>query len=226
MKRKTGATKMNAIATSLIVSNFEGKPISTRSDGYWNATEMCEAYGKRIDNFLRLDGTKAYLKAFDKLHGNSLTSEVSQTPLEQDFGKLTSEVSQAPSEQGGEKSLTSEGVAKAILQKRGGRGEQGTWVHPQVALKLAAWLNPEFEVWVYATIEKLFRTGEVKLKDEIAGLQSALNQASKTIEEYDMELALRQHEKDKLKRDYLEAVCLSEGDYSDYLEDPECYQSN
>jgi hypothetical protein len=36
----------------------------------------------------------------------------------------------------------------------GGR-HSGTWMDRRVALKFAAWLSPEFEVWVYSTIEEL-----------------------------------------------------------------------
>ena len=32
--------------------------------------------------------------------------------------------------------------------KGGGRLQQGTWVHPQVAMSLGQWLSPEFEVRV------------------------------------------------------------------------------
>lgn len=35
------------------------------------------------------------------------------------------------------------------------RQKSGTWMHRIVALKFAAWLSPEFEVWVYSTIENL-----------------------------------------------------------------------
>ena len=31
----------------------------------------------------------------------------------------------------------------------------GTQMHRILALKFAAWLNPEFELWVYSTIDKL-----------------------------------------------------------------------
>lgn len=31
----------------------------------------------------------------------------------------------------------------------------GTWMHPYLALKFAAWLDPKFEVWVYFTINKV-----------------------------------------------------------------------
>ncbi len=35
------------------------------------------------------------------------------------------------------------------------RQKSGTWMHRILALKFAAWLSPDFEVWVYSTIENL-----------------------------------------------------------------------
>lgn len=46
-------------------------------------------------------------------------------------------------------------ISKLIqsIRGRGDRVNQGTWVHPQVAVNLAQWLSPEFDVqvsrWVY-----------------------------------------------------------------------------
>ena len=36
-----------------------------------------------------------------------------------------------------------------------GKQKSGTWMHRVLALKFAAWLNPDFEVWVYTTIDTL-----------------------------------------------------------------------
>lgn len=33
--------------------------------------------------------------------------------------------------------------------------KSGTWMHRILALKFAAWLNPDFEIWVYATIDEI-----------------------------------------------------------------------
>lgn len=35
------------------------------------------------------------------------------------------------------------------------RGSKGTWMHRILALKFAAWLDTEFELWVFSTINKL-----------------------------------------------------------------------
>ena len=35
------------------------------------------------------------------------------------------------------------------------RQKSGTWMHKILALKFAAWLDPEFELWVWLTIDKI-----------------------------------------------------------------------
>jgi hypothetical protein len=35
------------------------------------------------------------------------------------------------------------------------RQGSGTWMHRILALKFAAWLDPDFEVWVFSTIDKI-----------------------------------------------------------------------
>jgi len=40
--------------------------------------------------------------------------------------------------------------------------KSGTWMHRVLALKFAAWLDPDFEVWVYSTIENLLFGRHVK----------------------------------------------------------------
>ena len=131
---------------------FEGgKPVTIRStDGYWNATEMCQHHGRLLADFLRLKNTKAYLEA-----------------LSLDMG------------------IPISNLVEIIL----GKGvQQGTWVHPQVALKLAAWLNPHFEVWVFRTIEKLLTQGKVELQEEISSLKHALSQSEYDRDELRREL--------------------------------------
>lgn len=118
---------------------FEGEPIEIRGDGYWDATLMCQKYGKNVNDFFRLKSTKAYL---DEL---SLDTGIAVSNL-----------------------------VETIL----GKGvQQGTWVHPQVALKLAAWLSPRFEVWVFKVIKKLFEQGKVELEEEISVLNEMLEKS-------------------------------------------------
>ncbi|KAG5183909.1 KilA-N domain-containing protein [Tribonema minus] len=55
---------------------------------------------------------------------------------------------------------TSEGNLGLVDAAHGGNTEHGTWVHPDVAIKLAAWLSVDFEVAVCELVRKFLR-GEV-----------------------------------------------------------------
>lgn len=51
---------------------------------------------------------------------------------------------------------------------------QGTWYCDTLALKLAAWLDPRFEVWVYETIKTLLTQGKVELNSSPIGEKELL----------------------------------------------------
>lgn len=57
--------------------------------------------------------------------------------------------------------------------------KSGTFMHRILALKFAAWLNPDFEIWVYSTIDNLlfgsYLDDEKNLK-EIARIQTQISQ--------------------------------------------------
>lgn len=61
----------------------------------------------------------------------------------------------------------------------------GTYMHRVLALKFAAWLNPEFELWVYSTIDELM-FGSYKDDDEslkaIAKKQIAITEKEEQLE--------------------------------------------
>lgn len=50
---------------------------------------------------------------------------------------------------------------KAIKSVRGGNDAslRGVCYEKRLALKLAAWLSPEFELWIFNRIEELLTTG-------------------------------------------------------------------
>lgn len=151
-------------------------------DRYWDATRMCQAYNKRVNNFFRTDATQKYLRALSKKTGIPIE-------LEQ------------------ESAMTEEQGIDAIAQKsaliyktKGGEvSESGTWVHQQVALKLAAWLNEDFEVWVWEVIEKLLTQGRVYLADELEALGKALHLKDEQLGQLAIDYALLEHECDQLK---------------------------
>ena len=47
--------------------------------------------------------------------------------------------------------------------KQGGSGEQGTWMHEDVALEFARWLSPAFAIWCNDRIKELLLTGKASI---------------------------------------------------------------
>lgn len=45
--------------------------------------------------------------------------------------------------------------------------KSGTWMHRILALKFAAWLNPDFEVWIYYTVDKMIYEFAQELENSI-----------------------------------------------------------
>lgn len=81
----------------------------------------------------------------------------------------------------------------------------GTWMHRVLALKFAAWLSPEFELWVYSTIEDLLFGRHVERERSFVRtlqLQRELDEikdkTQKTVEDFERYLELERalkHEK-------------------------------
>ena len=68
-----------------------------------------------------------------------------------------------------------------VIVKRGG-SEQGTWLHPKLAIHFARWLNPKFAVWCDEQIEILlngkisggYQIGQKTTADDRTGLRQAV----------------------------------------------------
>jgi hypothetical protein len=56
---------------------------------------------------------------------------------------------------------------------QGGNGEQGTWAHREIALKLSQWISPQFEVFCIKKLDELFQVGHTTLVPQ--GIQQALD---------------------------------------------------
>jgi len=57
-------------------------------------------------------------------------------------------------------------VREVLRVVKGGLEQQGTWMDEKLALKFAAWLAPEFELWVYDRIHELLTTGKTELPSQ------------------------------------------------------------
>jgi len=93
---------------------------------------------------------------------------------------------------------SSKAETNIILSVKGGDGEQGSWTsYREVALKLAQWISPEFEVFCIQKLDELFQKGKTELKPtkelttidilelatgEIQRLKSQLETTTKTLE--------------------------------------------
>lgn len=122
--------------SDIINFTYDGQAISFEfSDGnkMIHANQMAKPFGKRVDNFLRLQGTKEFILLLEARYSDVREREILRVM------------------QGGTPEL------------------QGTWMDEKLALKFAAWLSPEFELWVYDRIQELLTTGSTSLQ----GIQPA-----------------------------------------------------
>jgi hypothetical protein len=52
------------------------------------------------------------------------------------------------------------------VRRAGDAKLQGTWMNEKLALKFAAWLSPDFELWVWEKIHELLSTGKTELNSK------------------------------------------------------------
>jgi hypothetical protein len=115
---------MNSTLTPLGLESrtWNGVEIQRRpTDGYVNATAMCKANGKRLNDYVRLERTQEYLRALAAQTGCGAAVAGIPATGKPDLVQII---------QGGPPHL------------------QGTWVHPQLAVDLARWISPAFAVWM------------------------------------------------------------------------------
>jgi hypothetical protein len=107
---------------------FNGVVIVSRSeDNYINATQLCQAGGKRFNYWNNLDTTKKLI--------NELESEAGIP------------------------------ASQLVDIKKGNSGDfnQGSWIHPDLAIQLAQWISPSFALQVSKWIRTLFTDGNVSI---------------------------------------------------------------
>jgi hypothetical protein len=128
--------------------------------GYVNATQMCKANGKLWGHYKELKSTKAYWEA--------LSDDIGIT-----ISLLDGEIFASNNDAGIPVSL--------IIEIEAYGSDQGTWVHPEIAIDLAAWISPRFRVWVNRQIRTLLETGRVEIPQPLT-LADKLAQAEKSID--------------------------------------------
>jgi hypothetical protein len=94
-------------------------------DGYINVTDLCNAGGKNISDWKRLEKTITFLNALSASMG---------IPIDE-----------------------------LLKYKMGSIHERATWVHPQIAINIAQWISPIFDVKVSAWVYEAMMTGKVDI---------------------------------------------------------------
>lgn len=108
------------MANDIVRHDYNGLAIPQRAeDGYVNLTVMAQSFGKKVNDFLRLKQTKAYIAALARAGG---------IPVDQIVITNGSD------------------FANEL---------RGTWAHPDVSIKFASWLSPQFEVWAMRTLRRV-----------------------------------------------------------------------
>ena len=124
-QRPTQLQLMPAASNGLEVRAWQGTPIQRRAaDGWVNATAMCQANGKRWENYSRTERTREYMGALQR----AITAETRCAAAVAPNRATLPDVIEV--HQGGVPDL------------------QGTWIHPRLAVDLARWISPAFAVWM------------------------------------------------------------------------------
>lgn len=116
---------------------------------------MEEAYLKLAENIIV---SKTY-----EYEGNSVsfsnngTIMVSATQMARPFGKLVGDWLRLKSTEEFVNALSCDmqiPISALVQVVKGGNGEQGTWLHEDVALEFARWLSPKFAIWCNMKIKE------------------------------------------------------------------------
>lgn len=130
---------------SLNINNIQ--ILCRTSDGKINATQLCQAGNKKINDWFRLKTTTEFMKELSMSLGNNLPNDTQE---------FLNEL----------KSSTGIPVDDLIIYESGANENRATWVHPQVAINIAQWISPKFNVQVTKWIFELATTGQVILGKE------------------------------------------------------------
>lgn len=116
------------MSAKLFTMNFDSQPYTFTGAGWFNATEAAKRFGKRPIDWLRLPETEKYIDALVKRE--SQKSDVRKSHF-----------------------------TNFVKTKKGNslNFEQGTWLHPKLAVRFAQWLDIDFAIWCDEQIDSIVR---------------------------------------------------------------------
>lgn len=160
---------MNAI----IAADYQGLAVSFGEDGWFNATEAAKHFGKDVYEWLRLPSTAEYIEELCKFY-----NENHHVPNDGKSGHLERTENMGNSHKPGK--------SRFMKTRRGKHG--GTWLHPDLAVVFARWLNTRFAIWCDMFIRKILR-GEhphfdwKRMRCEAASSFKVMNEALQIVRE-------------------------------------------
>jgi hypothetical protein len=155
--------------TNLITREFNGKKIRQREDGYISATDICQASGKRMNNWLRLKSTEEYLEALSDDLGIPVVGTNTHC-ADSDITNYLIEIN---------KSYLIE------INVGGSLENNGSWVHRLVAIELAGWCSVRLRIQCNKWVEELLTKGYVIKSDvtseQLEDLQAEIEQTKRRV---------------------------------------------
>ena len=111
---------------------------------------------------------------------------VNATEMAKPFGKLVGDWLRLKSTSEFTKALSTDmqiPISALIQAIKGGNGDQGTWMHEDVALEFARWLSPAFAIWCNKRIKELLTTGVTTVSNDDEAIAYAMSVLQKRLEQ-------------------------------------------
>ena len=137
--------------------------------------------------------------------GNAITFKsengvmVNATEMAKPFGKSASHWLRNQSTQeflGTYATLRNRNVDELVQIVNGGNTTNGTWLHEDVALEFARWLNPKFAIWCNDRIKELLTQGVTTISDDDDVIRKAMEVLNRRLEDKERKLREAQEQID------------------------------
>lgn len=145
--------------------NYNGASVEFRltENVMLNAAQMAKHFGKKPKDWLRLASSKQFLFALQKSnaekHAFDSKSKRLISPLD---SKASRENPTLNVNENGKQQINStyhSYYGGLVIGQHGG-ANPGTWMHEDVAIEFARWLNPKFAIWCNDRIKEILRDGK------------------------------------------------------------------
>lgn len=125
-----------------LILDYNGLALHASREAWFNATEIAEYHGKRLDVFFKMKRTQQYIQAVAKQKGLIPCNPSDLNPTNQ-----------------WELNPFDPAAYPDLIRARRGR-YGGTWLHPDLMVCFARFISLEFEIWCDQTIKALLIDGK------------------------------------------------------------------